>query len=69
MAKVATIKGDHLFTIKVAKGVSLHLTNAEDSEGDSVVRVTPEIFGKLQNSQAYEIPQIVVDTLVELASK
>jgi hypothetical protein len=63
MPKVAQLSGESISTINVAAGVDLHLTTGE-AEGD--VKVTPFVFGKFQNSAAFNIPAIVVAELKAL---
>lgn len=60
MPKAATLNGERITTVKFAPGVLFHLTTGDD-EGD--IRVTPEIFKKLQNSSAFNIPALVVSAI------
>lgn len=61
MARVAKIKGDPISVVTITPGVAeYHLTTGE-SEGD--IRVTPVVFGRVQNTDAFVVPQSVLTAL------
>lgn len=60
MARVAKLNGNIIRTVNIAPQVDYHLTTG-DAEGD--VRVTPEVFGRIQNDVSFNIPAVILADL------
>lgn len=60
MARVAKLNGTPIRTVNIAPQVDYHLTTG-DAEGD--VRVTPEVFGRIQNDVSFNIPAVILADL------
>jgi hypothetical protein len=63
MARVAKIQGDVFDTIVVQAGVVEYVLSNNVTPNDSDVRVTPVILGKAQNTEAFNIPAVIVDAI------